>query len=967
MIFALSLLKDKDIAMVFKPYLIEKSSRNNAYKIIKELSASDIEKHEILQAKEISLIIRQAKDFNIDFLNQKFNKKPKATFSTYLKNASKKEKTYIANYLDAKNSKIIDFIKAQKTIVFKENRQKKLIYENDIYQYIDDLAQIKFEFQKVAQSLFYRLQLFIGNHQVAIKESNLKILCNKNPCICIQNRIIFFDENTGFNANKIKPFLLKDEIVIPERLQETYFEKFVKPAIENFECKINGFEVVHLETSIITILSIAKTFTNEYILNLVFKYNNKQIPYYWQKKEFIKVVKTQENYTLESIQRDLDFETSKKEILTNLGFKDKRKYFEIDKDFSSTSAFLNYIEPFVEKLKIFDFEIENNLFRQEISFEKPIISYQSFEKPDWFDLRIIIKFKNFEIPFIQFKDHILSNNAQFELPDKTIFIIPDEWFSELNYFAKRTRSDNITDIHKTNFSILQKNKIILPTKELMQTLEGFSSSEKIDLPKKITAKLRDYQEIGFQWLYRNMLNNFGVCLADDMGLGKTLQVITLLQKYFENKTTASSKTTYQQLDLFSSIDEVVEKKTETYTSCLLVLPRVLIINWKEELKKFAKDLTHVSYYGNKRAEVFKYNYNKQHIIITTYGVVRQDIDFLKEKRFSYIILDESQAIKNPNSKIYKAVMQLQSDYKISITGTPIENNLIDIWAQMNFLNHNILGNLNYFKKTYLETIKNNAEAPEVEDLKTIIEPFILRRLKKDVAKELPDRIEQTIYCEMEEAQRKQYEIEKSEVRNELLFNKTSNMINVLTVLNRLRQFVLHPKMIDKNSRLNSGKFEQITATIDNLIAQGEKFLIFSSFVKHLDIYKQYFEENGLKYALLTGKSKNPQEIVKNYQNKQNIKPFLISIKAGGVGLNITSANYVLIIDPWWNPFVEQQAIDRTHRIGQTKNVFIYKFITKNTIEEKIVNLQKRKMAMSDALINESNIKLDSKEILSVLV
>lgn len=966
MIFALSLHKNKYSTTIFKVYLIEKSSRKNTYKIVKELSVSDIEKYAVLQSKENNLIIRLSKDFNIDFLNKKFNKKPNTSYNTYFKNASKKEITYITNYLDSKNAKIIDIIKENKILIFKEYRQKKLIYEKDIYPYIDDLAKIKFEFQKKEQSLFYRLQLFIGNYQVDIKESDLDILCNKNPCICIKNRIIFFDKNTGFNANKLKPFLLKNEIVIPERLQETYFEKFVKPAVENFECNIDGFEIIELDTSIRAILSIAKTFTNKYILNLAFTYNEKRIAYYWQKNEFIKVLKTQDKYVLESIQRNLTFENSKKEILTDLGFEDKIKYFNVGKDFSSTSEFLNYLEPYILKLKKHGFEIENNLFKQEINFEKPFVSYQSFQKPDWFDLKIIIKFKNYEIPFIKFKDHILTNNAQFELPDKTIFIIPDEWFSELNYFAKRTNSENITDIHKTNFSILQQNKIILPTKELSKTFHSFSSFKKIDLPNKTTAKLRDYQEIGFQWLYRNMLNNFGVCLADDMGLGKTLQVITLLQKYFENKKVGKSNTTYKQLDLFSTIEDVVEKKAETYTSCLLVLPRVLIINWKEELKKFATDLTQVSYYGSKRSEVFQYNYNKRHIIITTYGVVRQDIDFLKEKHFSYIILDESQAIKNPNSKIYKAVLQLQSDYKISITGTPIENNLIDLWSQMNFLNHNVLGNLNYFKKTYLDTIKNNSEAPELEDLKTIIEPFILRRLKKDVAKELPDRIEQIIYCEMEDEQRKQYEIEKSEVRNELLFNKTSNMINVLTVLNRLRQFVLHPKLIDKNSTINSGKFDQIKATIDNLIAQEEKFLIFSSFVKHLEIYKKYFEEKGLKYAMLTGKSKNPQEIVKNYQNKKDIKPFLISIKAGGVGLNITSANYVLIIDPWWNPFVEQQAIDRTHRIGQTKNVFIYKFITKNTIEEKIVTLQNRKTAMSDALINENNTKLDSKDILSVL-
>lgn len=295
-----------------------------------------------------------------------------------------------------------------------------------------------------------------------------------------------------------------------------------------------------------------------------------------------------------------------------------------------------------------------------------------------------------------------------------------------------------------------------------------------------------------------------------------------------------------------------------------------------------------------------------------------------------------------------------------MTGTPIENNLIDLWSQMNFLNHTILGDLNYFENVYRIPIQNDAEASELDELRTIIDPFILRRLKKDVATELPEKIEQTIYCEMHNEQLELYEKEKSAIRNELMAGK-NNYMDVLVVLNRLRQIAIHPNLIDIKNKMTSGKFETIVQYIESIIEQGDKFLIFSSFVKHLELFKQYFENKEIHYSMLTGKDNNRQEIVDRFEKTDGIKPFLISIKAGGVGLNLTSANYVFIIDPWWNPFVERQAIDRTHRIGQDKNVIVYRFISKDSIEEKILFLQQSKIKMSDTLIEKDfaeKMKLD---------
>jgi len=283
-----------------------------------------------------------------------------------------------------------------------------------------------------------------------------------------------------------------------------------------------------------------------------------------------------------------------------------------------------------------------------------------------------------------------------------------------------------------------------------------------------------------------------------MGLGKTLQVICLLLKYFEDTSFVNSpkqQPQINQLSLFGNI-ETQNTTTKQFTTALIIVPKSLIFNRIGEINKFASKISYVVYHGNNRNEILKNDINKTNVIITTYGVVRTDIDELKKLEFSYIIADESQAIKNPQSKIYKAIIQLQADCRITITGTPIENGIVDLWAQMNFLNCNILGNKQYFDKTYVKPIHAYNNSSEIEELKKITSPFILRRLKKDVAKELPEKTEQIIYCDMYDSQKELYETEKSSIRNEMLFSKNKNAINALAMLNKLRQIAIHPKLIN---------------------------------------------------------------------------------------------------------------------------------------------------------------------------
>jgi SNF2 family DNA or RNA helicase len=342
--------------------------------------------------------------------------------------------------------------------------------------------------------------------------------------------------------------------------------------------------------------------------------------------------------------------------------------------------------------------------------------------------------------------------------------------------------------------------------------------------------------------------------------------------------------------------------------------------------------------------------------------------------FHYVILDESQMIKNPSSKLYQAITDLQAEHRMVLTGTPIENSLLDLWSQINFLNPGLLGNLSFFRRSFVQAIEKKKDEEREEKLKELIRPFILRRTKEEVARELPPVTEQLRFCSMTEDQRRIYEEEKSQARNSILENleemglERSSLV-VLRALTRLRQIANHPQMLEDMDGFESGKFQEVCRNVDNVIMEGHKVLMFSSFVKHLDLFRAYFDENGIRYAYLTGSRNQAQrkEAVHDFQNKDNCPVFLISLKAGGVGLNLTAADYVFILDPWWNPAAEMQALNRAHRIGQDKNVFVYRFISENSIEEKIQRLQERKLELAENMVSSNNpLKgLNEKEIMDL--
>jgi len=402
---------------------------------------------------------------------------------------------------------------------------------------------------------------------------------------------------------------------------------------------------------------------------------------------------------------------------------------------------------------------------------------------------------------------------------------------------------------------------------------------------------------------------------------------------------------------------------------LIVMPTSLIHNWLHELEKFAPSLNVYVHAGSNRlrGDDFEKSITGCQIILTSYGIVRQDIHFLSHYPFHYLILDESQYIKNPSSQIFSSVKQLSSTYKLALTGTPVENSLSDLWAQMDFLNDHILGKQGEFKMRFRESDVVNDEA-ERQMLLKIIDPFILRRSKDEVAPELPPLTDEIIYCEMEDEQALLYNEEKNKIRNMLLEQsaKDNRLFGTaaLSGLMRLRLLANHPIISMPDYEGTSAKSDQIMAQADILFSENHKVLIFSSFVKHLKIIAGLFADRGWRYAWLTGSTANREEVIDQFNSDENVRAFFISLKAGGTGLNLTAADYVFIIDPWWNPAAEMQAVSRAHRIGQDRKVTLYRFITKDTVEEKIQRLQQYKKTLTDALVRS---QLSMKEIEDLLV
>ncbi|MEJ6982248.1 DEAD/DEAH box helicase [Pedobacter sp. P351] len=672
-------------------------------------------------------------------------------------------------------------------------------------------------------------------------------------------------------------------------------------------------------------------------LDPVMKYGDTEISILSKKQIYPKSIKS--SFTLS---RDKEAEIAFTALILrqhphfNEQMEDGLPYFYLHKKhFLNEAWFLSTFEEWRNQgISILGF---NKLKENKLNPNPAKITVRLLSGIDWFNADIDVCYGKKKATLKQLNKAVRNKSKYISFDDGTLGILPAEWIEKFSeYFNSGEIEDDSLKIHKSNFNILNgmfedesiDGQVKAEIAFLNEKLLNFESIKEVAVHPELRATLRDYQKQGLNWL--NFLDDFnlGGCLADDMGLGKSIQIIAFI---LSQRTKRSQNTN------------------------LLVVPTSLIFNWQAEVEKFAPSLKmHILYGANRSSDLNSFkNYE---LIITSYGTLLSDVRFLKNYEFNYVFLDESQNIKNPDSQRYKAACLLKSRNKIVITGTPVENNTFDLFGQLSFACPGLLGSKQYFKDIYASPIDTFKDSKRARELQNKIKPFILRRTKSQVVKELPEKTEMVVYCEMGTEQQRIYDAFEKEFR-EFICSKTNedipkNSIHVLKGLTRLRQICNSPLLLN-DDEIN----EKSSAKIDTLMEQisgksaNHKILVFSQFVSMLDLIKKELTARNIPFSYLTGSTKNRNQVVKEFQEEQEKRIFLISLKAGGTGLNLTQADYVYLVDPWWNPAVENQAIDRIYRIGQKKNVVAVRLICPGTIEEKIMNMQAGKTDLFNELIN----------------
>lgn len=868
----------------------------------------------------------------------------------------------IDHYLEVRRSRVLDLMEGK--MIFEMGRDGEPAWRQ--IHWMEQKASVLFHFRRNEENTHYFPTIKHNGEKLEWQYNGSFLICNQPAWLVVNDQLFRFEK--GVDGPKLKPFLNKKFVVVPRKVEATYFEKFVSPLVASFDVYAKGFEINTEKYDLIpeitfSELSTVQTATpdlfglgkgngkdnsepTKLLFKIGFKYGPYTFPYDVNATSSVKLERKGEEYIFHKVKRNLDAELS---IIKKLGdkglvLKNGRQTLTRGAGF----AWLSEKKEFINNEGIIVRQSEKDNKRYFVG--EAHIDIKVNENIDWFDIHAIIKFGDYEIPFEQLRKLISGKKREIILPNGEIAVIPDAWFvnyAELFAFMDHEGAPKLKKHHLSLIQDLQNGQLAQVSMDRkLRQLENFEEIEDYAIPSSFNGELRPYQKAGYNWMRFLSNYNFGGCLADDMGLGKTVQTLAMLQS---------------------------EKDKGKKNASLLIMPTSLIYNWEIEASKFTPDLKVLVYTGSGRNKDVA-SFEGYDLVLTSYGITRLDIDILKLYYFNYVILDESQAIKNPASNIAKAVRKLKSKYRLILTGTPLENSTLDLWSQMSFVNPGLLGTENYFKDEFQLPIEKKQDQEKAKRLNVIIKPFILRRQKSQVAKDLPEKVENVKYSTMTAQQEEKYEEVKSYYRNKILDNieksgvKKSQLL-LLQGLTQLRQIANHPKMTDVDYTGDSGKLEDVTYMIESALSEGHKILIFSQFVKHLTIVREYFEKNDMKYAYLDGSTKNRQEQVDLFQNDESIRLFLISLKAGGLGLNLTRADYVFLLDPWWNPAIEAQAVDRAHRIGQKNTVFTYKFITRNTVEEKILALQQNKIKLASDLITteESFIKkLEASDIESLL-
>jgi superfamily II DNA or RNA helicase len=890
---------------------------------------------------EKDVIVSKLKDKNVrswESLEKKFFESKKLNQNSQ----------YVKDYL-------LEYIERNQNDFFEHLADKQLFLPQGKFPFMwmrlsveEEMPELLYCFESQPDWIYYSLDISCKGKQLDLKMGTL--VSRKLARILLKNKIYEFEEEV--DGSKLIPFFSKDKVSVSQINAEEYIQKVILPLVPSDRVLAIGFEIQTMSDMTNAILRVREIvpirqfslFDSEetdsseksIVLELVFEYQNFT---FWAGQGGVttKVDKTDDSFTIYKAERDRGLEKLYIDALKEAGLDLDAKVRKMP--YSEGVEWLNDHYKALESTGV------------EIKFEKRggeaprifvgerSITVEVEEGRDWFDIKGRVKFGSFEIPFVRVLNYIKQNKHQMLLPNGEYVQIPQAWFEEykaLVDFCKIEDGKAVIAKHHCVVAdeLMRGAKIKLSIKDNMRRLLEHKLDTNFDLPVSFNGELRHYQQQGYNWLRLLDDLSLGGCLADDMGLGKTIQTLCLLQWLKEQNRGIN----------------------------MLVVPTSLVYNWEQEAAKFTPELKVHVHTGNQRSRNPE-DFKDVDVLLTSYGVLRRDKHILSAIPFNYVILDEAQAIKNPQSDTTQVCLSLTARRFLTLTGTPLENSLTDLWSQVHFFNRNMLGSANHFLRA--------CKQPGKQELyRQLLKPFLLRRNKTEVLTDLPEKSIIVQWCDMSDEQQRFYRDIRNNYRDKFLENKDSNdKVNPMILLEgllRLRQSANHPLLAEKDYAEDSGKFDTVCQMLDEVVAQGDKVLVFSSFVEHLKLYKSYLDGKQVDYCYLDGSTKDRRGEVERFQNDDKPQVFLLSLKAGGVGLNLTRASYVFLLDPWWNPAAEAQAFDRAHRIGQQNKVFVYKFITRNTIEEKILKLQEEKLQLFDAMINSDNEILKTLDVNDVM-
>ena len=790
----------------------------------------------------------------------------------------------------------------------------------------------------------YKCVLYVKDLNTTLMLSNLieyteKItdFCILSPFLAMKGNTVYFIDNLGSDWAK------KDNANVPciEKRFTYLFLSELFSYFANMEIVYEGWTIKQAKpVTALPALLFAEIDSDSYLhvkpLNIL-----RNFPHdFLENKNITTAVEINEDDKTLTVTEIVFPETSPKNTFSAMITANKEKarnsvyeengYFVIAPDFAR-KFFGAYI---IDLSKTFTLLGSKILAGYKLIFSKPRIRFSMGKGIDYLSGKAEVEIDGKIFSLLSFMEEykknafVMLDDERKAFPDKRIMKRLEKLVSQIE------GTDEVTFSYYDIPLLLQETDIELEGKAWEEARSFFTEYNTITERKVnislANATLRPYQEYGVRWLDYLREYNMGACLADEMGLGKTVQVIALLDHLYKNGKEGK---------------------------CLILCPKTLIFNWIAELNRFAPNLPYTVHYGSERNTLAMLGSNFR-VILSTYATLRHDIADFQRLHFFYIILDESQNIKNLNTQTSSAVLSLRTKHKIAMSGTPFENNLGELYSLFRFLNPVFFGSEKTFKSRYLNPIHDKEDDTALQDLRSKIYPFMLRRLKQDVLKDLPPKTEETVYIELEEAHRILYHRKRKEYKEfiEKIMGSDEypkSPFIIFKALTELRRLASVPNT-DAHYTGGSAKLDYLKEKVSELAENGHKCLVFTNFLSQAKFISRDLSDMGIKNLLMTGLTRNRQAVVKRFQSDSNVKVFIITLKTGGTGLNLTAADYIFLVDPWWNSASELQAIDRSHRIGQEKPVFCYKLIAKDTIEERIMELQKRKTALAVALLKSDD-------------